>query len=611
MAEIHDLVRLKDLEGLERLLRTHPDARSLVNEQDSWGTAPLFHALDCDDPDARIVKALLDAGADVGYARVFDIPDVAGFVDGFDELLGEHGIEFPKSFSLPTGPFTEPVLPMALRTGDMAIVRLFSEHGADLRYTREAGYNAILDAVYVRRDETDVVEYLLELGVSPDVRSSFGETPVVVALRNQRFRLLARLVAFGADQAPIAWTPLIRAAAIGTLRDVQEELGKDADLNAVASTDHTALQIALMRGDEGIVDALLAVGASPAKQGDRGPSSLVCAILGGSTSLVQRMLDAGCPVDEPNEMGQSALACAAESGNHDLVRLLVERGADLSSDGCGDSILSHAKDSQTALLLIRAGAELTNLDKEAIRRLVGLPEVEPAFLAGVTKAQYMEARHQREGRANPEDLSQPYRLAMIRAGCNAYEARSRFDDPAKVACGISWNRRPPQVWCFDRFGRSFTLLPDGRTILIAGEHEDYYDPDFCIYNDVVVIHPGGEVQIFGYPYEVFEPTDSHTATLVGDSIWIVGGLGYPDQRNGRIPVYRLDTMDYSIHRVETSGDVPPRVYGHRAELVENALVIRGGQAIVTSSKGEEHRDLEEVFALDLETGRWQRRPATS
>ena len=38
-------------------------------------------------------------------------------------------------------------------------------------------------------------------------------------------------------------------------------------------------------------------------------------------------------------------------------------------------------------------------------------------------------------------------------------------------------------------GRSTVWLPDGRVVLIAGEHEDSYDPDFCIYNDVVVIQP--------------------------------------------------------------------------------------------------------------------------
>ena len=71
------------------------------------------------------------------------------------------------------------------------------------------------------------------------------------------------------------------------------------------------------------------------------------------------------------------------------------------------------------------------------------------------------------------------------------------------------------VWCFDRFGQSMTILPDGRRIFIAGEHEDWYDPDFFIYNDVVVISTNGDIEhIFGYPIEVFPPTDFHAAAYV-------------------------------------------------------------------------------------------------
>ena len=35
---------------------------------------------------------------------------------------------------------------------------------------------------------------------------------------------------------------------------------------------------------------------------------------------------------------------------------------------------------------------------------------------------------------------------------------------------------------FFRLGGTRTELSDGRVIWIGGEHEDGYDPDFCIYN---------------------------------------------------------------------------------------------------------------------------------
>jgi hypothetical protein len=55
---------------------------------------------------------------------------------------------------------------------------------------------------------------------------------------------------------------------------------------------------------------------------------------------------------------------------------------------------------------------------------------------------------------------------------------------------------PGPFWSWQRFGRTSTKLPDGRVIHIAGEHEDSYDSDFCIYNDVVVEYPDGGREVF-------------------------------------------------------------------------------------------------------------------
>src|SRR5262249_19817913 len=51
------------------------------------------------------------------------------------------------------------------------------------------------------------------------------------------------------------------------------------------------------------------------------------------------------------------------------------------------------------------------------------------------------------------------------------------------------------------------------------------DPDFCIYKDVIVQWPANQIEIYGYPVEVFPPTDFRTATAIDGCIVIVGGLG--------------------------------------------------------------------------------------
>ena len=80
------------------------------------------------------------------------------------------------------------------------------------------------------------------------------------------------------------------------------------------------------------------------------------------------------------------------------------------------------------------------------------------------------------GRVNPERVDIPFWNAMVRSTAEAYRARERF--------GFRTLHDPEPVWCYRSFGKSITDLGDGRYIEIAFEHEDHYDPDFYIYNDV-------------------------------------------------------------------------------------------------------------------------------
>ena len=150
---------------------------------------------------------------------------------------------------------------------------------------------------------------------------------------------------------------------------------------------------------------------------------------------------------------------------------------------------------------------------------------------------------------------------MLRTGESSFSARQRLP-------GL-----PHAAWTADRFGQSTTRLSDGRWVQIGGEHEDHYDSDFVIFSDVVVLEPNGHARVFFYPASVFPPTDFHTATLIEDAIWIVGGLGYPGGRSsGVTPVFRLDLLDFSMSRIESSGDAPGWISRHSAEV--DGSVIR-------------------------------------
>jgi hypothetical protein len=194
-------------------------------------------------------------------------------------------------------------------------------------------------------------------------------------------------------------------------------------------------------------------------------------------------------------------------------------------------------------------------------------EMTPAEF-GVTKADFERWRLPREGVANPSRMDNAVWKWLIKTRLSGYQACEQMG--AESGHGATWS--------FDRFGQSSTTLADGRVIHIGGEHEDYYDPDFYIYNDVVVVLPDGEIEIRGYPITVFPPTDFHSATLVDRSIYVIGNLGHTATRSNRIEVvYMLDTTSFAFSSAKTTGDLPDWLHDHKAELLKDSIRISGGK----------------------------------
>jgi hypothetical protein len=166
------------------------------------------------------------------------------------------------------------------------------------------------------------------------------------------------------------------------------------------------------------------------------------------------------------------------------------------------------------------------------------------------------------------------------------------------------------VWCWKRFGRTRTVIDEGewneRVIYIGGEHEDSYDDDFCIYNDVVVVDRDIGAAIYGYPRDEFQPTDFHSATVVNSHIYVIGCLGYPEDRNiDRTPVYRLDLSTMRIDRIQTYGEKPGWLWKHDAQYDRetNSIIVEGGRRLVAAQRFADEA-LKLRYALSLDDNYW-------
>lgn len=96
---------------------------------------------------------------------------------------------------------------------------------------------------------------------------------------------------------------------------------------ARAENGETPLMRAARRGEDLVVEALLAQGADAAALDDEGNTALWFACLHGAPATMRRLVDAGTPVDHANDHGITCLMQAAASGWVEVMDLLVALGA--------------------------------------------------------------------------------------------------------------------------------------------------------------------------------------------------------------------------------------------------------------------------------------------
>ena len=517
---------------------------------------------------------------------------------------------FPKERNRPMG--NRHRLNNALRAGDLAQVRALLDSGTSAHGRDESGRTVLLHAASGSRVHSDpglmdLLRLLIDRDADLDVQSSRGESAAGQLAQAGRFDGVALLLAAGADESPLHWTPLMKAVAIGTLADVQREAAalqaQGGSLEVRDPFGRTAWLMAVHGGDVDKARWLAEHGADFTAAGDEGAPALFLAVQGHHAPMLRWLLQEGHDVEQTDDHGRTALMQAAEHGHEEGLRLLLHAGARIEREHNGETALARVQSATAARLLLQAGADPARLTHEARRDLLGLPrEPDESPLAGVTPKQFTDARTRRFGRRNGERMNPPYWLAMIRAGVDAYRASRHFGHDR------AWN--DPPGWSAQRYGQSITFLPDGRIVQIAGEHEDGYDPDFCIYNDVFVHHPDGRIDIHGYPEDVFPPTDFHTATLMGDEVIVIGSLGYQGHRVfGSTPVFSLSLADFSMRQLQIAGTPPGWIYEHRARPCGPRQIVASGGTLVVQRDGRElHPPNAQDFVLDLDAQAWRHGP---
>jgi ankyrin repeat protein len=561
---IHDLTKLSDTEAV----RMELENGTSVDSRDDREFTPLAYAASSPSTDEPMLRLLIESGADVNAV-----------VGGSKEC--------------PLG--------LAACSGSLSKVQLLADAGANVRFVSESGYTVLINIMYKLFDDerlVPVIELLVKLGADTDCETSYGESPLSVSSHFGRFDAVKALLDAGADPSPLQWTEMMEAVALGTIGEVQTLLSeKDIRLDERDRWERTPWLLSCVAGDIQKAKLILDAGADLGDRERMGSAALGISAERGNAEMLSWLLGVGADVEAVGGAENTALMLAAQAGETECVRILLQAGAVSNrKNEYSDSTMSMASSEGVMRLLVEAGEDIAEISAELKRTLLGFQDVEKL---NVTKKEYRSGCRPKFGKSNPEVMDIPLWHEMVQAGISAYQAKAQFNDEHNMA---------EATWCFSRFGVSFTELPDGRFVQIGGEHEDHYDPDFYIYNDVLVHEQDGQFQIMGYPKKVFPPTDFHSATYLNGFIYIIGGLGYHGSRRfGTTPIYRLNCETWKIESVATSGDNPGWIYEHKALLLDSGLLlISGGKICLEESGEEEHVDNKRQFPLDLTKLSWTR-----
>jgi len=367
---------------------------------------------------------------------------------------------------------------------------------------------------------------------------------------------------------------------------------------------------------------------------DRDDADELAIVLSFTTEGINDIYDGGTPLWH---------AVKREPINKQIITMLLEAGADpdggsgMASEEPPVLFLYYGGCHELARELIKRGANTSSLSSDDIHDLIwGWEEIDSTNLhLEHGRQDYLASRHHFFGKTNPENLTDGYKVSLVRTNEIAYRARQFFDGHSSIELDELRYVEPPgclsrapitifrtvvtkeesnhpwsdaALWCSHRYGRSLNILDDNTALLIGGEHEDYYDYDFRIYNDVTIITPDGQIEIYGYPFDVFPPTDFHTATRAGDWIYIIGAVGYKGTRPVEVSVYRLSLIDFHIEECQSSGEVPPQMCRHMARLVDgHRIQTKGGNWLMPY----QDRPLDHIHELDIHTMEWRFIPVES
>ena len=283
------------------------------------------------------IKRLFELGADIQQLEFSDEWSALHFAasDSSPEII-EYLLSLGMTVNMTSKTGQSPLMCACYEGGRLDNIKRLFELGADIKQIDlNAGRSALHFAA--RDSSPEIIEYLLSLGMTVNMTSKTGQTPLMCAcLKGGRVDNIKRLFELGADIQQLEfsdeWSALHFAARDSSPEIIEYLLSLGMTVNMTSKTGQTPLMCACYEGGRlDNIKRLFELGAD-IKQIDlnAGRSALHFAARDSSPEIIEYLLSLGMTVNMTSKTGQTPLMCACLKGGHlDNVKKLFELGADI------------------------------------------------------------------------------------------------------------------------------------------------------------------------------------------------------------------------------------------------------------------------------------------
>ena len=288
--DIHEAVKMKDIQGVQALLKEHPD---FINLQDESGRTPLHIAAEA--VNFEIVKLLVENGAEVNAK--------------------DNSQQIP--------------LHLTAFHGNQEIADYFISEGADVNGLDIRAFSPLHYAIALRK--LDVAASLVESGSDVNAKNSYGQSPFDQSVQFGFKELVNLMLEHGAT-LPVEDPETEAFLHLSASRDLEplarRMVDNGVDIRSENENGGTLLHSAAEGGMTDFLDVLLERGLDVDALNRYGMTPLHVAALNGNRGSVEILCEHRANLNGRELAGNTPLNLAEANHHTEVVEFLKRRGAD-------------------------------------------------------------------------------------------------------------------------------------------------------------------------------------------------------------------------------------------------------------------------------------------